>query len=331
MDYETTLKRMIAVLSGERNGSINADGFPLGIAPNQPLLKYLRCCAHNSWTLRRATDCPYEAEAKAVEASGHWCCLSDSSNALEVEAPTDCQVRGDMFHTAVLEPSRIEDRFTVAGCQDLIKKTGELCGNKARYFQDGKWKCGKHAKNPKVVPPQTPVSQKDFELARRMADSLHREPSLIEFTRSENEHEVSICWIDENTGVRCKCRPDIYDFAHERIVDFKFYHKWWWRHSIAEWAWRNGNIHQIAMDFIGAQHHGRNPREGVLIYVKPEPPHVFRVCSISRDTIERACEELRMGLRALKHLRSTGEHLMGRPIVLRIDHSVGDWGPCDEE
>lgn len=65
------------------------------------------------------------------------------------------------------------------------------------------------------------ISEDDFDTITAMTDSVIRHPFACKLL-SEGRSEQSVYWVDKETGLYCKCRPDrIPDGDHGVIVDLK--------------------------------------------------------------------------------------------------------------
>lgn len=106
---------------------------------------------------------------------------------------------GTMIHCAVLEPEHFNDRFTVA--PDLNKNTKE-------------YKAFKEALGDKK-----PIDSDDKERIDAMVKSI-KSKSLSSAILS-GKHEKSFFWIDKETDLLCKCRPDSIHLNAGIIADLK--------------------------------------------------------------------------------------------------------------
>lgn len=113
-------------------------------------------------------------------------------------APTPAMQLGTMVHTLTLEPQN--NNYVIA--PDINKRT------KAGKEE---WAAFQKENESNIITDQATMDQ-----AQAMAESVHSSfPDLL-----VGEIEKSFFW-DHIDGVRCKCRPDVFDFSKNRIVDLK--------------------------------------------------------------------------------------------------------------
>lgn len=98
------------------------------------------------------------------------------------------QRRGTALHTFLLEPDEIRNRY-VQG-PDVSRNTKE-------------WKAFVASQPPGVEA----LKPDEFVMAAAQAESLSSQPEISKIL-SRMRAEVSVFWIDKQTGLRCRCRPD---------------------------------------------------------------------------------------------------------------------------
>ena len=162
--------------------------FPMGIWPNMPLTEYLAIAAMSASALKLLARSPW-----------HY------ANRVE-EAETPSMFRGNLAHCAILEPKAMNDRYVVVpadapkrptAAQWAAKKPNESSiAAMAWWTKFGEENAGRVA-----------VSTEDFELCKAQVEAVLRVPELAEPLR-DGSGEVSIFWIDKDTGLYCKARPD---------------------------------------------------------------------------------------------------------------------------
>ncbi len=102
--------------------------------------------------------------------------------------PTPTMKAGTLAHCAILEPAALDDRY-------VIKPEGHDGRTK-----EGKAWCASMAGFEIVTADQLLTAQRQAAALRALPD--------IGALLSSGRPEVSVFWIDAETGVHCKCRPD---------------------------------------------------------------------------------------------------------------------------
>ena len=102
---------------------------------------------------------------------------------------------GTLVHTLALEKDDFQNRYLVMPSLNLNTKAGR---EKAEEYEAS-------AKTAGLIP----VSQADFRKASMMTASLMAYPDIKSLLSADNGHsEVTVIWIDQDTGIKCKARVD---------------------------------------------------------------------------------------------------------------------------
>jgi hypothetical protein len=110
---------------------------------------------------------------------------------------------GDAIHKAILEPEKFEAEF--------VRGPDDRRGNK---WKDQLEICTATGK--------TLLTSSDFDSALAVRDAVHADAWINSIvTQGERMVEASGYWIDPETGVLCRCRPDLYRRDLKIILDVK--------------------------------------------------------------------------------------------------------------
>ena len=114
--------------------------------------------------------------------------------------PTPAMLFGTAFHTCVLESERFDNEYAVF---EGDKRTKDGKATYERLVSEGK----------------TIISASDYATITAMASAIGDHPAASKLVRGDGQTEVSMFWDDEETGLACKCRTDIW--LGRVIVDLK--------------------------------------------------------------------------------------------------------------
>ena len=121
--------------------------------------------------------------------------------------PTPAMQFGTAFHTAILEPERFAETYTVSPKFDRRTKDGKEAATLWESQNAGK----------------TPLSDEQMRALALMAHQVNGHTGASRCL-SEGQAEMSVFWTDQETGITCKCRPDFLIMDGEDIqgiVDLK--------------------------------------------------------------------------------------------------------------
>ena len=113
------------------------------------------------------------------------------------QEPTAAMKNGTLTHCATFEPEAVAERY-------VVRPVG----------LDGRTKEGKAWLQAQTL---EVIDAEQLAAAVRQADALRRLPD-VDGLLADGEAEVSVFWIDEETGELCKCRPDFTTPAGDGVI-----------------------------------------------------------------------------------------------------------------
>jgi hypothetical protein len=238
-----------------------------GIYPDLPFDEYLRIDAASKGKL-------------------HALFTKTPSHALVTREPTKDMVWGTAFHLALLEPAKFE--------------TGV-----AMNPHDGRTKAGKefvteHAG--KIV-----VSTGDYNDLIRARDTLLQNPTIRALVQREGMTEATGLWVDPDTGVLCRCRPDHYVPDLAMMVDLKTTTSAG-PDSFAKTAETFGYDIQDAMYSEGwGLAGGGDVEDFIFVVVEREPPYAHAIYQLNEPERNRGRAIMRKALARYAECKASGE------------------------
>lgn len=118
------------------------------------------------------------------------------------EPVTQAQIIGNALHTLILEPNEFEKRYFVIPEFNKVTKEGKECWLKIKSDLGKKETLSAH----------------QYQTLQHMAASLKKNKLAIQLIENA-EIEQSLYWTDPDTGILCKCRPDI--LRNNLVCDLK--------------------------------------------------------------------------------------------------------------
>jgi exodeoxyribonuclease VIII len=138
------------------------------------------------------------------------------------------------------------------------------------------------------------------------------------YLTSTAQMERILTWTDEATGIRCKCRPDLFDPASRLVLDLK--------------TTRSVDIRRFGHDVARYQYHGQvahysagitaalgwTPEQHILIAVESAPPHDVATFPLDADTLRTGAEKVAALLAQLAECRATNTWPGRYPIPIPL-------------
>lgn len=152
--------------------------------------------------------------------------LHDKSNPKE---PTQALKIGNAIHTMVLEPEEFWNRYCLEDDAPKLAGRGTVEGRKewrewcvingeqemtpAIWYKT--WLAWKHPKFKKQI-----IDKEDVDVCKGIANSVKNHPMVSQMF-AEGDSELTLYWIDKESGALCKCRPDRTNQKFPCIPDLK--------------------------------------------------------------------------------------------------------------
>lgn len=197
------------------------------------------------------------------------------------------QLEGTLAHCAILEPEEFSKRFVVG--PDVSRAT------KA-------WKEFEAANEGLVC-----IKPDQYDTAMRQAEQVRRLPAVAE-ALARGRSEVSAFWIDEETGVLCRVRPDWVNELSSGVVllDVKTYSSAA-PDEFARQVARKGYARQDAMYSDGYGTAAQvNVHAFLFVAVESTWPYAASVCQLDDESADAGYMEYRDALHRYAHCRRTG-------------------------
>lgn len=195
---------------------------------------------------------------------------------------------GRAFHCSILEPERFASTYTAEP-----------------DFGDCRFKDNKRARDDWRAEHQSfeLIGAAEFEQIRGMTASVRRHPLAGKMIR-DGEPESTVTWSDEDTGLRCKIRPDYYVKRLGMVADVKSTLDASWeafRRDVVKWRYHV----QDALYRAGFAGIDDSIQHFVFIAVEKEPPFAVAIYSLDADGIGRGYSAARRDIDALAECLKT--------------------------
>ena len=229
------------------------------------------------------------------------------------EAPTPAKLLGTAIHTAVLQPDLFTTLYTEAGqCEGTLRtgpRAGKRCDHEGKARYDGAWYCGTHGpKDPAILPDQVwALSADDWAACIGIRDEAHsREdnPEVAALLDGE-ARELTVIFIDDETGVRTKARLDVYDSGLTCITDLKTTrcaHPVVFRRQAADLGYHiQAGVYVQAAKIVGL-----DADDFAFVAAEKVPPYDVSACPIDHVGIDLGIRDARPLLRLWAECEASG-------------------------
>ena len=216
---------------------------------------------------------------------------------------------GTAFHAMVLEPEKFDREYVVK--MEKPPKLPELpkvaAVGKEAYAKAKVALATEKAKRADAIKSfkafalgKTAISKSDLDELKLMHKSLLADEETRELIEGAR-YEKSIYWVDEDTGLLCKCRPDIW---HDNfIVDLKTTKDASF-HSFQRDFYNEGYHIQMAMIHLGLKSIGIDMRHFIDLPIEKEPPFCSVPYPIDEAALKQGNNEFKEALIGIKQCMS---------------------------
>lgn len=255
----------------------------MGSWADMPWAEYFALNAVNWSSLKRMDDSPLH----------YWSGIQNPTP----DTPT--LALGRYVHTAILRPDALELDFA-------IWTEGDRRGNAWKEFAAAN--AGRTIFKTSEIAEMAPIIQ-----------AVKANPHVQDLL-SAGEAERALTWIDPETGIVCKCRPDWQRRDCRIVVDLKTTRSIEIRRFGNDIA-RLGYHGQLAHYGEGITHAlGWTPEQHILIAVESAPPYDVGVFPLGEDVIEVGQQLVRKLLARLAECRASGSYPGRYPEPVDLDH-----------
>lgn len=213
---------------------------------------------------------------------------------------------GSAFHTYVLEPDKFDLEYVINLPKreklpevPLLKDAGRRVYDEAKKIYEAERLRRKQEDEQFYFFSQgkNVIEQADFDMLRAMGTSLTNDTQANAII-SNAQYEKSLYWIDEETGLLCKCRPDIWHPNY--VVDLKTARDASER-EFQRVFYSSKYYLQFAMMSIGIKAVTGKPIEACInLVIEKEEPYCHAIYPVDESAIQHGIEEFRNQLRKLK-------------------------------
>jgi len=209
---------------------------------------------------------------------------------------------GNAVHTLVLEPEKFLDEFAVMEKVDLRTTKGK---EYQKLFDENS--------QGKII-----LKEEDYLLAKNISQEILNHPSVSVILKDSFSVEKSIFWIDEDTELVCKARPDIWSHSLGVIFDIKTTNDASPENFM--YSIRKYNYHiQAAMQIDAIFKNTGEMVKGFSILAAPtEAPHKPYIYMLDDDTIKQGRYEYQSALKIIKKCMDNNRWDLDREEVIPI-------------
>lgn len=192
------------------------------------------------------------------------------------ESKSPSLILGNAVHTYILEPKKFHEKYLIIEKKDKRTKSGKL------YWVENE---NKAKQNDFQL-----LTTENYDLIKNISNSIRSNLTANELI-SGGRYENSLYWIDKDTGVLCKCRPDI---LHDNMIcDFK--------------TTCNASYYEFEKDIYNYGYHiqaammreasialmGEKINDFIFILAEKDPPYATAIYPLGEEAINEGEKEFK--------------------------------------
>jgi hypothetical protein len=219
---------------------------------------------------------------------------------------TPDMIFGSAFHCYILEPEKFDDLYAIKPEKEAkmpeklkLKDVGKEAYKLSKDLYDAESKRRKEKLMSFNIFSQgkTLIDFDDSLVMTDMRDALMRDKEAKELIKGAH-YEQSIYWIDEDTGILCKCRPDI--LHNSFVVDLKTTKDASYREFQRAFYSENYYL-QMAMIHLGIKAvTGQSIMNFIDLAIEKEAPYCHAIYIIDEPAIQQGIDEFKHYLFRIK-------------------------------
>ena len=278
-------------ISAKLNAALKERPVPeVGIHPNTSHAEYLRWAGASNSRLSKLKRSPAHLKAYLDEPD-------QDSDALRI---------GRAVHSAILEPDSFTGVYVVAGQCTGVKKDKARCVNNGKSLTNEGWRCDVHPGALKDLS-KAVISASDYAICLKARDAVHAHASAHRLLIGEGQNELSLAWVDTESGVLCKARHDRHSpvIAGGAVVDVKTTgdaSPRAFERSIYKYSYEVQGAHYLS----GATELHLPADHFVIVAVEKEPPFGVAVYRLNEAALDAGEEQRRRLLSLYAECERTG-------------------------
>jgi len=206
--------------------------------------------------------------------------------------PTPSMLLGSAVHSHTLELDKWDSEWAVAPAGlDRRTKAGKQAYADFLALSEGR----------------SVITGEQYETVQKIGQSVFTHPAAAMLLQLDGEAETTHMWVDEATGLECKCRPDYLTSDGEMVIDLKT------TRDASPRGFRSSAMSyryhvQAAWYLHGLEKStGKRPDTFIFIAVETEPPYCVGVYCADAELVAEGWRQAEADLVKLAACKSSGK------------------------